>query len=174
MKTVSKLTVSLICCFCLCTCLFGKASEDGKGNDQESRLLQHLLSMDGKELVNLRLTIERIENMSPEERAKLREQIGKMRKMDPDRIKSMRERYQSIPEETRREMRQRWVSMSTEERAEWRKKLAEMTPEERAALFEKEGFMPVNRKHQKKENGQGPPKKRGGERQGSPREREAE
>ncbi|MGJ8640292.1 MAG: DUF3106 domain-containing protein [Opitutaceae bacterium] len=171
------LKLTSLALFCISFCLSntwaeGKSSEaDGKHSGQETRLLQHLLEMNNEELSNLRLTIERIEKMTPEEKNVLRGRIGKMRKMDPRRVDEMREKYQSIPEETRKAMRERWTSMSREEREAWRDKLAEMTPEEREAIFEKEGFMPMHRKKDKgdkKKDRDGDKKNKGDKRKESP------
>ena len=159
MKTHLKITCLALCCFSLgLSSLLANNSERPKGppSDPQSRMLQHLLEMDSKELANLRLTIERIEKMTPEEKGQLRQRISKMHQMDPKRIEAMREKYKAIPEETRKNMRKRWMSMSTEERAEWRQKLSEMSPEERSAVFEKEGFLPSRGPKNKK----GPPSDR--------------
>ncbi|MEN8725485.1 MAG: DUF3106 domain-containing protein [Lentimonas sp.] len=160
MKTYFKITCLALCCFSLSlnSLLANKnaARPEGPPPDRESRLLQHFLEMDSKELANLRLTVERIEKMTPEEKQKLSSRIGKMQKMDPKRIEQMREKYQAIPEEARKNMRQRWLSMSPEEREAWRKKLTEMSHEERGEVFKKEGFLPARPKNGKKE----PPSKR--------------
>ncbi|MFU8847705.1 MAG: DUF3106 domain-containing protein [Opitutales bacterium] len=125
-------------------------------NGRESRMLMHLLKMDGAELQRLRETVERIEAMSPEERANMRERLGKLQKMDPERRKALCERYQSMPKEKREAMRQRWMEMSPEERSEWREKLRSMSPEERIDAMDAAGIMPPRHRGKMRAE-QGPP-----------------
>jgi hypothetical protein len=115
----------------------------------ESRLLQHLLSMDAKELANLRQTVERIEKMSPADRDKMRRRMKDMDAMEPGKVEAMRQYYQSIPKETREAMRRNWDAMSTEERADWRRRLRDLSPAERLRVFQEEGFLPGGRPRQK-------------------------
>ena len=120
-----------------------KASPRQPNNSRtETRLLQQLLKMEDQQLVNLRQTIEHIEQMTPEEKVEMRGRIGTIRKMPPEKVAAMRKQYKDIPKEQREAMRDRWLQMSPEARAEWRDKLRSMSREARQAAFREQGFLP--------------------------------
>jgi predicted component of type VI protein secretion system len=119
-----------------------KGSKDLPNDSQgETRMLQQLLKMEPAHLVNLRQTIERIEQMTSDEKEKLRKRVDELNQMRPERVKAMRERFESIPREDREAMRQRWLNLPPEERQDWHQKLRAMDPRrapkspQRARLF---------------------------------------
>jgi predicted nuclease with TOPRIM domain len=121
-----------------------KGSKDLPNDSQgETRMLQQLLKMEPAHLVNLRQTIERIEQMTSDEKEKLRKRVDELNQMRPERVKAMRERFESIPREEREAMRQRWLNLPPEERQDWHQKLRAMDPEERQKVLQEQGFLPT-------------------------------
>lgn len=130
----------------------------GKGGNNQSRMLQHLLEMDDAQLSELRTTIERIQGMSPEEKTAMKQHLKTLNKMPREEVDAMRERFEAIPKEKRDEMRQRWQDMSPEERRALREKLRSLPPEERHEFMKESGIMPPRPKgpQQGDKNGKGP------------------
>jgi predicted nuclease with TOPRIM domain len=155
MKTLIALFLTLLTALPLWANQAKGSREPTESVQRETRMLQQLLKMEPAHLVNLRQTIERIEQMTSDEKEKLRKRVDELNQMRPERVKAMRERFESIPREDREAMRQRWLNLPPEERQDWHQKLRAMDPEERQKVLKEQGFLPTPGKPHK---GKKPPR----------------